>query len=71
MSSSFWDNLNTWLYGLVTALIGGALVAIRRLFTNEKQIALLKQELDNIKEDVKEMKHDIKQLISRNLRVDE
>lgn len=68
---NLWDNLNTWLYGLVTALTGGALVLIRRLFTNEKQIALLKQELDNIKDDVKEMKHDIKQLISRNIRVDE
>lgn len=68
---NLWDNLNMWVYGLVTALITGVIILVRKVFTNEKQIALLKQDLDHIREDVKEMKQDIKQLVRRNARVDE
>lgn len=60
-----------WVYGLVTALITSVIILVRKVLTNEKQVGLLKQDLENIKENVHEMKDDIKLLIRRNARVDE
>lgn len=68
---NLWDNLNMWLYGLVTALITGVIILVRKIFTAEKKVALLEQQLVNLTDDVREMKDDIKSLIRRNVRVDE
>ncbi len=43
-----WSDFNMWLYGLVTALISGVIYLVRRVFTNEKQIDLLKQKLETM-----------------------
>lgn len=52
--------------GIITALIGGVGWLIRRVVTNEKQIALLKQDLDRGREDIKEIKSDIKELLQNH-----
>jgi hypothetical protein len=60
-----WENLNMWLYGVVTALITGVMILVRKVFTNERQIDLLTQKLEMFEEDVGEMKSDIKELLKR------
>lgn len=68
---SFWDNMNMWLYGIASALFAGCVFLVRKVFTADKKIALLEQQLVNIVDDVKEMKDDVKLLIRRNTRVDD
>jgi len=41
-----WSNVNTWLYGIVMTLLGGIIYLVRRVFTNQAEIELLKQRLD-------------------------
>lgn len=66
---------------IMVSIAGGVSFLIRKIFTSERQIELLKQELvnlqksredhdDDLKEQLAEMRHDIKNLLSRNLRVD-
>lgn len=50
---------------LTAALVPGIGWLIRRVLTNEKQIALLERDLQRGREDIKEMKNDIKQLLER------
>ncbi len=66
-----WDNINMWLYGVASALLAGTIYLVRKVFTADKKIALLEQQLTNMNDDVKEMKDDIKSLIRRNVRVDD
>lgn len=60
-----------WLYGIASALFAGCVFLVRKVFTADKKIALLEQQLVNITEDVREMKADVKSLITRNARVDD
>lgn len=53
-----------WL-GIVGLLVAGIGWLIRRVLTNEKQIALLEAEINRRNEDLKEMKNDIKELIRK------
>lgn len=41
-----WSNVNTWLYGIVMTLIGGIVYLVRRVFTNQAELELLKQRLE-------------------------
>lgn len=41
-----WGNVNTWLYGTAMTLLGGIIYLIRRVFTNQAEIELLKQRLE-------------------------
>lgn len=65
-----WSEINTWLYGVASALAGFVVILIRKVFTNEKQIELLKQQINFQKEqftdlqnDLKEVRDDVKALI--------
>ncbi|EFO29371.1 conserved hypothetical protein [Roseibium sp. TrichSKD4] len=60
-------NIDTekFLAGVFSTIIGGVLWLIRRVITNERQIALLEQALKARDDDLKEMKQDIKHLIGR------
>lgn len=69
-----WSDINNWVYGLVTALISGIIILIRKVLTNEKQIQLLeadikrreeynREKFEEIKIQLTEVKHDIKELI--------
>ena len=50
---------------ITTTLLAGVAWLIRRVLTNEKQIALLKQDLERGREDIKEVKDDVKRLLER------
>lgn len=41
-----WSNVNTWLYGIAMTLLGGIIYLVRRVFTNQAELELLKQRLD-------------------------
>lgn len=41
-----WSNVNTWLYGIAMTLLGGIIYLIRRVFTNQAEVELLKQRLE-------------------------
>lgn len=41
-----WSNINTWLYGIVMSLVGGIVYLVRRVFTNQAELELLKQRLE-------------------------
>lgn len=41
-----WSNVNTWLYGIVMTLLGGLVYLVRRVFTNQAELELLKQRLE-------------------------
>jgi cell division protein FtsL len=51
------------LTSITLSLIGGVVWLVRKVFTNEKQIALLEAEINQRKEDIKEIKADVKSLI--------
>lgn len=70
----WWTHLNNLIYAIVTALVGAFVLLVRKILTNEKQIALLKQEIvdrnrhreendkrvDNI---LTELRNDVKDLL--------
>lgn len=56
---SFW----TWAFGLVAT---GVAWLIRRVLTNEKQIAILEASEKQRDQDMTEMKHDIKKLLQKH-----
>lgn len=41
-----WSNVNTWLYGIAMSLLGGIIYLVRRVFTNQAELQLLKQRLE-------------------------
>lgn len=41
-----WSNVNTWLYGIAMTLLGGIIYLVRRVFTNQAELELLKQRLE-------------------------
>ena len=51
------------LTSITVSLIGGVVWLVRKVFTNEKQIALLEAEIKRRNEDIKEIKADVKSLI--------
>jgi cell division protein FtsL len=55
-----WDKVLT---SITLSLIGGVVWLVRKVFTNEKQIALLEAEIKRRNEDIKEIKADVKSLI--------
>lgn len=67
-SQQIWTNLNMWVYGFITALIGGCVLLIRKVLTNERQIDLLKQQLEitNVyrKERDEKMEHQLTEIRS-------
>lgn len=63
-----------WLYGVASALVGLVVVLVRKVLTNEKQIALLQQQLvvqekygkerdDKIENTLQELRTDVKILM--------
>lgn len=69
-----WAEFNVYIYGLVSALITGVLILIRKVLTNEKQIELLKahidqqekysvERIDGINSQLSEIRSDVKQLM--------
>jgi len=70
------SEINTWIYGIVSAIVIGIVGLVRRLITNEKQIELLKKEIamreeyrvqrdDRLDSHMLEMRTDIKLLMKR------
>lgn len=55
-----WSNVNTWLYGIAMTLLGGIVYLIRRVFTNQAEIELLKQRLELYEHYRKEQTSEIK-----------
>lgn len=65
-----WEDINMWLYGVASSLGALVIVLVRKVFTNEKQIELLKQQINaqegrfaEFRNDLKEVRDDIKILI--------
>lgn len=55
-----WSNVNTWLYGIAMTSLGGIIYLIRRVFTNQAEIELLKQRLELYEHYRKEQASEIK-----------
>ena len=58
------DTEKVWA-GVTSGVVAGVMWLIRRVITNEKQIALLEQSLNERDKDIKEIKQDIKHLLDR------
>lgn len=75
--SEWMSELNTWAYGIATAIVAGATVLIRKIITNETQINLLKAEI-TVREEYRkqrdeafnaqlsEIRDDVKQLMVKH-----
>ena len=55
-----WSNVNTWLFGIAMTLLGGIVYLVRRVFTNQAEIELLKQRLELYEHYRKEQTAEIK-----------
>lgn len=51
---------------IVATVVGGISWLVRRVLTNEKQIALLQAELKRGREDIREVRDDVKSLLVGN-----
>jgi hypothetical protein len=72
----WWAQVNNLIYAIVTAVIAAFVVLIRKVLTNEKQIALLKQEIAQRNEyreeqdkvfrtELAELRTDVKDILKR------
>lgn len=72
-----WEDLNMYVYGVISALATGVVLLVRKVITNERQIDLLRQEItirnetyqkanDEMKEQLSEIRLDVKQLMAGN-----
>lgn len=72
--SEWMSELNTWVYGIATAITAGAVGLIRKIITNERQIELLKAEItvreeyrkqrdEAFNSQLSEIRDDVKQLM--------
>lgn len=72
-----WEDLNMYVYGVISALATGVVLLVRKVITNEKQIDLLRQEItirnetyqkanEEMKEQLSEIRLDVKQLMAGN-----
>jgi len=59
------DHAGSIFLAVVTALIGAIGFLVRKIFTNEKQIAILQTQVDHNKSILTEMRADIKNLIAK------
>ncbi len=72
----WWAQVNNLIYAIVTAVIAAFVILIRKVLTNEKQIALLKQEIAQRNEyreeqdkvfrtELAELRTDVKDILKR------
>ena len=72
----WWASLNNFLYVVMGALVGAITFLVRKVLTNDKEIALLKKDLeqrneqrkerdDIINDQLSEIRSDIKRLIGK------
>lgn len=70
-----WEDLNMYVYGVISALATGVVLLVRKVITNERQIDLLRQEItirnetyqkanEEMKEQLSEIRLDVKQLMA-------
>ena len=70
----FWEDINMYVYGVISALATGVVLLVRKVITNERQIDLLRQEITirnesynqaygELKEQLSEIRLDVKQLM--------
>lgn len=70
-----WEDLNMYVYGVISALATGVVLLVRKVITNERQIDLLRQEITlrnetyqeankEMKEQLSEIRADVKQLMA-------
>lgn len=75
----WWAQLNNAIYALVAAVIGAFVVLIRKVLTNEKQIALLKAEIaqrneyrmekdEEVNDQLTELRNDVKDILRRMIK---
>lgn len=60
------DYIGYIVNALIVALVGAVITLIRKVFTNEKEIAILREQLkavDRIEEEITELRTDIKDIL--------
>ena len=68
------EDINMYIYGVISALATGVVLLVRKVITNERQIDLLRQEINlrnesyqeanrEMKEQLSEIRSDVKQLM--------
>lgn len=63
---NWYDYLGYIVNALIIALVGAVVALIRKVFTNEKEIAILTEKLkavDRIEEEITELRTDIKDIL--------
>ncbi len=60
----WWAQLNNAVYAIVAAIIGAFVILVRKVLTNEKQVALLKAEIAQRNEYREEQDRDFKAQLS-------
>lgn len=64
--SQWIEYVGYFVNALIIALVGAIVALVRKVFTNEKEIAMLAQKLkavDRIEEEVRELRTDIKDIL--------
>ena len=61
------SDINYYFVAIFGAILTGVGYLIRKVFTDEKKIALLEQKLTSLEGDISDIRSDVKQLLFRNL----
>jgi uncharacterized membrane protein (DUF106 family) len=75
---NWWDSLNNFIYIVMGAVAGAVAFLVRKVLTNDKQIALLEAEIkqrnearmerdENLDNQLSEIRSDIKRLIRQDI----
>lgn len=64
---NWWDHLNTFVAGVITALIALVVGLVRKILTNEAEIKILKTQLRSFEKDIDEVKGDVKIILEKLL----
>lgn len=66
MEFSWWTQLNNFLYIVIGSVVGAFVLLIRQVFTNEKEIELLKAEIKQQNETRKDLDEKLRIELSEN-----
>ena len=66
MEFSWWTQLNNFLYIVMGSVVGAFVLLIRKVFTNEKEIELLKAEIKQRNEARRELDEKLKDELAEN-----
>ena len=62
---NWWDHVNTFIAGVITALIAIVVGLVRKILTNEAELKILKSQLASFEKDIDEVKGNVKLILEK------